>query len=461
MDLSRVLLDKLVALQAHGGWAAGYNWPTYTPTGWGLVGRGVDMWFTHTAWAAGALVRGWRVWGDDRYLDAAIEAADMFCRTQMENGSWSDQYTYTRGEFTPWSTHAYIAQAMQSNQIRFLCLMYKTLGYERYGKAIRKAGDWMVSIQFPSGAWGWEAYPLGQTGPYGHPALNDSTTPQAMWDLFVIWCATGEEKYRKPVLAGARWILDAQAKAPTFGWADQYDEKNNFIWMRNFEPPAVSMQAIGAATWGLCLAYDLTGDAKYLAPLRNVLTWMDTVPEPQRGWLWYDPKTNVPVVAYYNEMLPVTDPKAIKEIIPRLDAHYGTKYPWQADRIRRELKMRENGPVYPDWRGARPRTAFAAAPTPAEHAGWFTADRRKASREKLTEWTTEKPPAGLLGGSHEYGRTFEIGSAIGHCSGLLTDVEHALAALGDIPPERIPRYARAGSSDWVYMEPGRNYLSLE
>ena len=115
------------------------------------------------------------------------------------------------------------------------------------------------------------------------------------------------------------------------------------------EPPAVSVQAISSATWGLCLAYDLTGDDRYLEPLRNVLTWMDGVPEDQRGWLWYDPATNVPVVAYYNEMLPVTDPKAIEEIIPRLNAHYGTKYPWQADRIRRRQRARIPVPGLPAW----------------------------------------------------------------------------------------------------------------
>lgn len=457
-DLARAMLDRLLALQFHGGWGAGYHWPTYTPTGWSRIGRGVDFWFAHTASAAGALLRAWMLWGDDRYLDAAIEAADMCCQTQMENGAWAYHYTYSRGEFVPWGTHAYIAQAMQSNQIRFLCLMYRKLGMKRYGDAIRKVGDWMVSIQFPNGAWGWEAYPLGHRGPYGHPALNDAVTPQAMWDLFVIWCATGDRKYLDSVLRGADWIRRVQAKAPTFGWADQYDEEGNFIWMRNFEPPAVSMQAIHAATWGLCLAYDLTGDGSYLQPLRQVLQWMDSVPEAQRGWLWYDPKTNVPVVAYYNEMLPVTHPKAIREIIPRLDAHYGTKFPWQADRIRQELRAREQGPVYPDWRGMRPRKEFAPGPALEEFARHFRSDAAKQARDALAAWAAGKPGPALVGGTPEYGRTFEIGNAIGFCEALLTDLEHAAVALGDLPPAQIPRYARGGSNNWTYMDPQRDYF---
>ncbi|MBM3497115.1 MAG: hypothetical protein FJX74_00445 [Armatimonadetes bacterium] len=456
-DLARAMLDQLLRLQFHGGLSAGYHWPTYTPSGWSLVGRGVDMWFAHSAEAGQALLRGWLLWGDDRYLDGAIEAADMFCRTQMENGSWAYHYTYSRGEFQRWGDHAYIAQAMQSNQIRFLCLMSKRLGYERYEQAIRRAGDWMASIQFPSGAWGWEAYPLGQTGPYGHPALNDAVTPQAMHDLFVIWCATGDEKYRAPILRGADWVIEAQADAPTYGWADQYNEQNEFIWMRNFEPPAVSMQAISSATWGLCLAYDLSGDAKYLEPLRKALQWLDSVPEDQRGWLWYDPATNVPVVAYHNEMLPVTDPKAIAEMIPRLDAHYGTKYPWQADRIREELRRRENGPIYVDWRGVRAQRDFAQTPIPAEFGAVFQADTAKGAREQLAAWAEGKPLGGILGGSASYGRTFEVGNAISYCERLLTDAENARVALGDLPAASLPRYWRGGSNNWVYMEPGRNY----
>ena len=71
------------------------------------------------------------------------------------------------------------------------------------------------------------------------------------------------------------------------GWADQYDENNSFIWMRNFEPPAVSMQAVWSAARGLLFMYDLTGDDRYLAPLRKILAWMESVPEDQQGWLWY------------------------------------------------------------------------------------------------------------------------------------------------------------------------------
>jgi hypothetical protein len=156
-------------------------------------------------------------------------------------------------------------------------------------------------------------------------------------------------------------------------------------------------------------------------------------------------------------MLPVTDPKAINEIIPRLDAHYGTKFPWQADPIRNQLKLREKGPIYLDWRGWHTHDQFAQAPTPADFGNAFAGDPYKGARAQLAAWAEGKPQGGILGGAPEYGHTFEIGNAASYCEQLLTDIENARVALGDLPPSRIPRYYRGGSNDWVYMEPGRDY----
>jgi hypothetical protein len=477
-DATRAMLDFLLQLQFQGGLLPQYTWPALTPSGWGDIGRGVDMWFSGSARLGDVLARAWRLWGDDRYLDGAIEAAQMFCETQFPEGAWAYAYTYSRGQMLAKGRSVYIAQAMQSNQIRFLCLMWKLVGDPRFEQAIRRAGDWHASIQFPSGAWGWEAYPLGHTGPYGHPALNDAVTPQAMWDLFVIWCATGDEKYLKPLAAGGQWIIDAQSGPPIYGWADQYDENNQFIWMRNFEPPAVSMQAVQSASLGLLLMYDLTGDEKYLEPLRKVLTWLETVPEEARGWLWYAHRdysaeenqavvrtadhpegikqgvpirAGEPVVAYYNEMLPVTHPKAIQEITPRLDSHYGTKYPWPEAFLRSALAARENGPVFPGRFGTKPRAQFAeTAPTAADFAAQFNQGRHAETVARLAAFAHGEP-GDLVSQHRDYGVCFDPGTALGYCEQLLDALESARVALGDHPPEWIPRYARPGNGAWVYM----------
>lgn len=485
-DSVRAMLDFLLRLQFKGGLLPAYSWPALGPSGWGDIGRGVDMWFPASARLGETLMRAWRIWGDDRYLDGAIEAANMFCETQFPEGAWAYAYTYTRGEMLPNRRSVYIAQSMQSNQIRFLCLMWRLTGDPRYEQAIRRAGDWHASIQFPSGAWGWESYPLDHQGPHGHPALNDAVTPQAMWDLFVIWCATGDDKYLEPLKRAGQWLIDAQSGPPMYGWADQYDENNNFIWMRNFEPPAVSMQAVWSAARGLLFMYDLTGDDRYLDPLRKVLAWMETVPEDQQGWLWYahrdysaeenfavirtpdhpegvkqgvPVRAGEPVVAYYNELLPVAHPKAVDEIIPRLAAHYGVKHTWVEDLIRKAVEERAQGPVFPGRFGSPPRSRFAeAAPSAEDFATQFNKRPRTGIVAKLTAFARGEP-GDLVTQHRDYGQCFDPNQALGYCERLLDDIEAARVALGDFPAEWIPRYGRWTGGSWAYMDPQRDYFA--
>ncbi|MFV2067846.1 MAG: hypothetical protein ACC645_12800, partial [Pirellulales bacterium] len=487
-DATRTTLDLLLKLQFKGGLLPEYTWPPLTPAGWGDIGRGVDMWFSGSTQLGDLLMRAWRIWGDDRYLDGAIEAANMFCDTQFEQGAWAYSYTYSRGRMLPTNRAAYIAQAMQDNQIRFLALMSRLVPDPRYDQALRKAGDWHASIQFPNGAWGWETYPIGHTGPYGHPALNDAVTPQAMWDLFIIWCATGDDKYLEPLRSGGQWIIDAQSGPPSYAWADQYDQQNRFIWMRGFEPPAISMQAISAASRGLLFMYDITGEEKYLEPLRKVLGWMETVPDEQHGWLWYAHRdysatenkavvrtaehpegeqqgvpirAGEPVVAYYHEMLPVTHEKAVHEIVPRLASHYGVKYGWQEEAIRRALADRERGPVFPGRFGTELRAQFAAtAPSAADFAKQFRQTDHTAAVETLAAFA-QGEPGNLVSVSEKYGRCFQPRRAMARCEQLLDGIEAARVALGDHPPKWIPRFGRGGVlRDSVYMAPEKDYYDV-
>lgn len=53
------------------------------------------------------------------------------------------------------------------------------------------------------------------------------------------------------------------------GWAEQYGDDGKPAWARDFEPPAACMSSIDDAADALLLLYDLTGEDKYLAPLRT------------------------------------------------------------------------------------------------------------------------------------------------------------------------------------------------
>jgi hypothetical protein len=459
-DMVRATVDKMLSLQRHGGWHDFYQWPTYEPSEWGSFGRGVNLWFTTNGDMGNLLLRAWRVWGDDRYLDAALDLARMLQETQFPIGGWNYYYAYTRGKFIPRSDHAYIAQQMQSNPIRFLTFLAGLTGDKGARETIRKAADFHLQAQGPGGWWGWEAYPMNsKKGPYGHPALNDAVTPQAMADLFVMYWLLRDPRCVEAIYRGAAWILAAQLGPPTYGWADQYDERNNPVWMRNFEPPAVSMQAVGSVIPALTMLYDITGSDHYLQPLQNCLTWLDSVPEKDRGWLWYDPKTQRPVVAYDNEMLPVDHPKAIQTIIPRLADHYGVKYPWPADRIRAALQARKNGPLYPAYAGWKPRTEVARE-RPERIPEEFRFARRERQIGSLRDWLAGKPAEELVGSNRDHGKQFDPMRAIRLAAALMDEIERARVALGDLPADRLPRYDPGVWGAWVYAFPKQDLYDL-
>jgi len=461
-DVVRAVLDKMLSLQRHGGWHDAYQFPTYEPAEWGWFGRGINLWFTTNADAGNLLLRAWRVWGDDRYLDAAAELSRMFAQTQFPAGGWNYHYAYTRGTYLPSSDYAYIAQSMQSNQIRFLTFFAGVTGDEPAKAVVRRAMEFHLQAQGPGGWWGWEAYPIkSHKGPYGHPALNDAVTPQAVQDLFVMYWLVRDPRCVEAIRKGAEWILAAQLGPPTYGWADQYDEKNQPIWMRNFEPPAVSMQAVGAVVPALAMMYDLTGEDRYLAPLRKCLSWLDKVPEKDRGWLWYDPKSQRPVVAYYNEMLPVDHPKAIKEIIPRLADHYGVKFSWPAESIRYVLDARKKGPLYPASSGWRPRSTFATErPTRHGMAEAFRRGAREDALKRLRDWLAGKAVPGLVAESRDYGRQFNPMEAVRLAARLMDEAEAARVALGDLPAEKQPRFSAGTWGAWVYAFPDVDLYNL-
>src|SRR5207245_4015685 len=62
-----------------------------------------------------------------------------------------------------------------------------------------------------------------------------------------------------------------QIGAPTYGWTLAYDGENRPAWSRVYHPPAVSSGSSHSAASMLFFMYDLTGDPKYLDPVRKYI----------------------------------------------------------------------------------------------------------------------------------------------------------------------------------------------
>ncbi len=69
------------------------------------------------------------------------------------------------------------------------------------------------------------------------------------------------------------WHIACQLGAPTYGWALAYDGDNVPVWSRVYHPPALSPGSSVSACETLFFMYDLTGEAKYLDPVRRYIEW--------------------------------------------------------------------------------------------------------------------------------------------------------------------------------------------
>ena len=230
--------------------------------------------------------------------------------------------------------------------------------------------------------------------------------------------------------------------------------------MRNFEPPAVSMQAIARSFQCVPdVRPDGRGPLPRAARASACRGWRRSLSRTGAGYGTIL-KTQQPVVAYYNEMLPVDHPKAVQEIIPRLGDHYGVRSSWQADAIRNALDAQQNGPLYPSPSGWTPRREFAAAQAAAEPR---TAAFRPRGRQR------SPGVEGLAGGPSRAGsgeRFARLRAAVssggGRAPGGEVDGCHRSGSAGARRPARGETAAIHASvwGAWVYAFPDIDLYNL-
>ena len=104
---------------------------------------------------------------------------------------------------------------------------------------------------------------------------------------------TGDKKYFDSVIRCADWVV--AVKKPGQGWAQQYDG-DKIADARKFEPPGLTP---GDGTRDcievLKVAYDWTGDPKYLEPIPDAVEWLKKVQISPGKWArFYHPDTGKP-----------------------------------------------------------------------------------------------------------------------------------------------------------------------
>ncbi|MGM0492704.1 MAG: LamG-like jellyroll fold domain-containing protein [Armatimonadota bacterium] len=327
----RAWFGFLEEVQEGGHWANCYTWPTLLPSPTGardwIRPRGyVSNDKGHVGPTAGRMIYGAQVLEESWWLSVAREMAEAYLAAQMPQGCWSEAYfagpdglLRTTTYLTPVEGGKVKLQDQNHvDPMYLLVYMHRLTGDQRYLDAALDAGEFLFNAQNPNGSWShsWDLDEEVGMQPGGNPRggeLNDLAVADGMDAMLLMYHLTEEQKYLDAFVACADWLLEAQLGPPTYGWAMSYNEDNEPIWARAWEPAAVALSGASTALRSLDDAYWVTGDPKYIEAPRKYFKWLHEAQVDGKYYTWYDAETGKPIVADHRRIYDVTDPGEMEQ----------------------------------------------------------------------------------------------------------------------------------------------------
>jgi PelA/Pel-15E family pectate lyase len=253
-----------------------------------------------------AFLAAYEATGDLRYLTAARNAGDALIYGQLRSGGWTNSidfeassrntamYRIGKGRGKNYST---LDDGITQEAIRFLLKLDRVEKGKNgpIGEAVKIALEALLKAQFPNGG-----FPQVWTGPvtprpvmaaqypelqleirvkeyWNHYTLNDGlagTVAELLIEAHEAY--PSEPRYREALRGLGDFLLLAQMPKPQPAWAQQYDEQMRPAWARKFEPPAIAGHESQDAIATLLRIHEVTGDAKYLAPIEPAIHYLRT-----------------------------------------------------------------------------------------------------------------------------------------------------------------------------------------
>lgn len=217
------------------------------------------------------LVHGWLLHyfltGDRRSLDVAREAADNVLGRQEPCGIVSNRGGVLRREF--------------SSPMANLWAFHQATWEEKYGDCAKRTLSWFLRTQTPCGALPRDVFTSGPRG--AEPRVSEDLICSGAGGMETLTFAeahrlTQDPAIRKAVLALAEWILDSiesglgMSTRPPDGPPAKKE---------TFPPDRMDLWHMMIPSVNLAQAYQLTGDERYVAPLRRLV---QEAPEMLADW---------------------------------------------------------------------------------------------------------------------------------------------------------------------------------
>lgn len=270
--------------------------------------------------------------GDEKYLRAALDLADLQLRLQEPEGFWHFAHIVTpdgavaRLELPEAKGRAVcrIQDKHQAGGFQLLLYAWRVTGEARYLAAATRCGDYLLSIQNENGSWpDWwipghrhtDPNPRPKAGVISGGSYNDGATSGGLEMMLVMYHLTRDAKYVARIPRLGQWIFDTQlGRGRVRGWCQQYDLDNRPVAARHFEQPVIDPRTFGRFVAPLCAWFHvMSGEERYMTLMQETVDWIRSVETPD-GWAYQYRPDGTPCFSLdgriYRHDKPDTWPKA-------------------------------------------------------------------------------------------------------------------------------------------------------
>jgi hypothetical protein len=189
-------------------------------------------------------------------------------------------------EFQHYADNATFDDAGTSEAMQFLLRMYLEKRDEKYRAPLDRAIGFVLDSQYPNGGWPqrWphvQGYP-----PYAdYITFNDDVAQENVRFLLMVYRSLGEERVRPAILRAGEVFLATQQPMPQPGWSLQHSLDLKPAGARSYEPLSLATHTTAANLRMMMQFYRLTADPRYLARIPEAIDWLESLrlpPDPAR-----------------------------------------------------------------------------------------------------------------------------------------------------------------------------------
>jgi len=237
---------------------------------------GDDYYYEVAARAADALVAGQhRSGGWNYFIDfAGPESTREWYRTIGRN-AWRME------EFQHHADNGTFDDAGTSEAMQLLLRIYLERRDAKYRAPLDRAIAFVLDSQYPNGGWPQRWPHVRDDPSYARLiTFNDDVAAENIRFLLMVYRSLGEERARPAILRAMEVFLATHQPMPQPGWSLQHGLDLKPAGARSYEPLSLATHTTAANVRHLLNFYRMTADPRFLARVPETLDWLESLRLP-------------------------------------------------------------------------------------------------------------------------------------------------------------------------------------